>query len=46
MNEFYLIKEILKEQFHFQLFELELLIELEHLPEHLIGVLFEGNTMT
>ena len=35
-----------KKQFHFHLFELEILIELEHLPEHLIGVLFEGNTMT
>ena len=29
-------KKILKEQFHFHLFELEHLIELEHLPEHLI----------
>ena len=36
MKEFYLIKKILKEQFHFHLFELEHLIELEHLPEHLI----------
>ena len=29
-----------KEQFHFHLFELE------HLFEHLIGILFGGNTMT
>ena len=31
-----------KDQFHFQLFELEDLIELEHLPEQLVGLLFGG----
>ena len=51
MIEFYLTKKksyefFLQEQFHFHLFELEHLIELEHLPEHLIWVLFGGNTMT
>ena len=30
------MKEFLKEKFHFHLFELE------HLPEHLIGILFGG----
>ena len=35
---------------HFHLFELEhfkiILVELEHLPEHLMGKLFGGNTTT
>ena len=46
MNEFYLKKEVLKEQFHFHLFELEHLIELEHLPQHLIEELFGARTLT
>ena len=36
MKEFYLIKRNLTEKFHLHLFELEHLIELEHLSEHLI----------
>ena len=42
MKEIYLIKKF----FHFHLFELKHLIKLEHLPEHLIRILFGGNTMT
>ena len=41
-----MLQVFLKEQFHFHLFELEHLIELEQLPEHLIGELSGGNTMT